>query len=88
MYRIQTVDGAIIADTDYFNYVKRDNITQSWIPATPATAEAISVNGELYNIAGYPVIGPYPIVQIYHRVNIDEQNRFVNQDSLPGVIVE
>lgn len=64
MYKIITVDGIFVAAVETVNYVRRDNLTKSWIAADPAAAQAVSVNGTLYNIAGYPVIVGYPIVKI------------------------
>jgi len=70
MFRIQTIYGQHIADVEEPNYVKRNKNSGSWIKAESSIdAEAVAVNGQLYNIAGYPAASTeYQTVEILEMI--------------------
>lgn len=62
MYRIETMQGDLVANIPRLNYVKRDG--NNFVPTSSLTAEAITLNGQIYNVAGYPSVGDFVTVNV------------------------
>lgn len=71
MYRIETVQGDYVTAVERLNYVRINPNSGAWIPTDHISAELLVIEGQLYNIAGYPIINDYPIIKITEILDDD-----------------
>lgn len=72
MYRIETIQGNLIANVPKLHYVKKDG--DNFVSTSFLTAEAIMFNGQVYNIAGYPSAGDFVTVNILEYNDTEKIN--------------
>ena len=69
MYKISTVEGDLIAQTDEPRFVKFNSESGAWIRCTPEFAQCIAVNGVRYSLAGREPVEDAPIVAFVQKVD-------------------
>lgn len=68
MYRVETEQGNLIANVPEIHYIKKNG--DNFVSTSSLTAEAIILDGQIYNIAGYPSVGNFVAVNITEYDNI------------------
>lgn len=69
MYKISTVEGDLISQTDDPRFVKLNPNSGAWIRCTPELAQCIAVNGVRYSLAGREPVEDAPIVAFVQKVD-------------------
>ena len=69
MYKISTVEGELLSQTDDPRFVKLNSESGAWIRCTPEIAQCIAVNGVRYSLAGREPVEDAPIVAFVQKVD-------------------
>ena len=69
MYKITTVEGHLITQTDDPRFVKLNTESGAWIRTDAINAECIAVNGVRYSLAGREPVEDAPIVAFIQKID-------------------
>lgn len=69
MYRITTVEGDLITQTDDPRFVRINPDSGAWIRTDAINAECIAVNGTRYSLAGREPVEDAPIVAFVQKID-------------------
>ena len=69
MYKISTVEGDLIAQTDEPRFVKFNEDSGAWIRCDAINAQCIAVDGVRYSLAGREPVKDAPIVAFLQKVD-------------------